>query len=233
MLWIVFLRAIHGVRVSVWWKGQILHLIRTWGLKATVYVCTSCTVVSLSTTDVKFQHSSSHVDCNFDARLVSKKRKRRYSTKKLRKHVCQLILVQTVQSVQSRLSKRSPMAREQSQPGPDTTGICALCHRAFMDSCKSSRQVRRQSVFTKLHGAYCHCFAPLPLLSWFVHREKCPNSSTIHWFNSACTSVSMFTINVDNCHFLCFWFPSWARPVSVCAGCSPPHHAVECGIHGQ
>ena len=40
----------------------------------------------------EFQESSSHVDCNFDARLVSKTRKYR-STKKLRKHVYQLILV--------------------------------------------------------------------------------------------------------------------------------------------
>ena len=40
----------------------------------------------------EFYHSSAHVDCNFDARLVSETRKY-HSTKKLRKHVCQLILV--------------------------------------------------------------------------------------------------------------------------------------------
>ena len=33
---------------------EVLHLIRTEGLKATVYVCKSCIVVSLSTTDVNF-----------------------------------------------------------------------------------------------------------------------------------------------------------------------------------
>ena len=54
------------------------------------------------------------------------------------------------------------MARVQSQPGPDTTGICSLCHRAFMGSSASSRQVRRQSVFTKFRAACCHCFAPCP-----------------------------------------------------------------------
>ena len=37
-----------------------------------MFVCTSCTVVSLSDNICEFQHSSSHVDCNFDARLVSK-----------------------------------------------------------------------------------------------------------------------------------------------------------------
>ena len=36
------------------------------------------------------------------------------------------------------------MARVESQPGPGTTGICSLCHRAFMGSFASSRQVRRQ-----------------------------------------------------------------------------------------
>ena len=51
--WIVFLSHAGGVRVSECGKEQILHLIRTEGLKATVYMCTSCTLVSLSTTSVK------------------------------------------------------------------------------------------------------------------------------------------------------------------------------------
>ena len=58
----------------------------------------------------EFQHSSSHVHCNFDARLVSKTRKYR-STKKLRKHVCQLILVQTIQSVQAWSTASRPIQR--------------------------------------------------------------------------------------------------------------------------
>ena len=57
-----------------------------------MYACTSCTVVSIVDNMCEFQHSASHVDCNFDARLVSKTRKYR-STKQLRKHVCQQILV--------------------------------------------------------------------------------------------------------------------------------------------
>ena len=40
----------------------------------------------------EFQHSSSHVDRNFDARRGSKTRKYR-STKKMRKHFCQLFFV--------------------------------------------------------------------------------------------------------------------------------------------
>ena len=38
--------AFHGVRVSVWWQWQILHLIKTEGLEATVFESTSCTVES-------------------------------------------------------------------------------------------------------------------------------------------------------------------------------------------
>ena len=57
------------------------------------------------------------------------------------------------------VSKRSPMARVQSQPGPDTTGICSLCHLAFMGSFESSSRVRRQSVFTNFRVAYCYSFA--------------------------------------------------------------------------
>ena len=49
-------------------------MIKTEGLKATVSVCTSCNVVTLSTTSVNF-NSSVHGDSNGDARLVSKKRK--------------------------------------------------------------------------------------------------------------------------------------------------------------
>ena len=110
-----------------------------------------------------FQHSSSHVDCNFDARLVSKTRKYR-STKKLRKHVCvcQMILVQTIQSSQAWSTASRPIQSVEVI----TDGSCATT-------------------------------------AWSVHREKCSNLSTVHSFHSASTSVSMFTINADNCTFLC------------------------------
>ena len=80
------------------------------------------------------------------------------------------------------------------------------------------------------------CF--LPLLSWSVHREKCPNSSTTHWSHSACTSVSMFPVNVDNCLFLCSCF---SPGLCVHIGFANPfpssarhlHLVVECGVHGQ
>ena len=58
--------------VSECGQEQILHLIRTVGEKSTVSVCTPCNVESLPTTS---EHFSSHGDCNFDARLVSKTQK--------------------------------------------------------------------------------------------------------------------------------------------------------------
>ena len=114
----------------------------------------------------EFKHSSSHVDCNFDARLVSKTRKYR-STKKLRKHVCQLILVKQfkasklgqLQLDQSEVSKRSPTARVQSQPGPDTTSICSLRHHAFMGIKVFANPKLGVSQFTKFRTGSCHCFA--------------------------------------------------------------------------
>ena len=82
------------------------------------------------------------------------------------------------------------------------------------------------SKFTKSRVASCHCFATCPcfalqLLSWSVHREKCPNLSTVHRFHSAGTSVSMFTINIDNCLFLCPCFPVITSGLCLYRGCSP------------
>ena len=92
------------------------------------------------------------------------------------------------------------MVRVQSQPGPDTTGICSLCHRAFMGSIKSSRQVRRQSVFTKISRCILPLLCFLPLLSCpFIVRS----AQTRQPFTGFTQLASMFTINADNCLFLC------------------------------
>ena len=52
-------------------RNRYLHLIKTEGLKATVSVCTSCTVVSLSTTSLNFNTPTLTVTAPSDARLVS------------------------------------------------------------------------------------------------------------------------------------------------------------------
>ena len=56
------------------------------------------------------------------------------------------------------MSKRSPTARVQSQLGPDTTGICSLCHHAFVGTLKVLGKFD-VSQFTKFRAASCHCFA--------------------------------------------------------------------------
>ena len=44
----------------------------------------------------------------------------------------------------------------------------------------------------------------LPLLCFSsVHREKCQTRPPFNGFTQLCTSVSMFTMNADNCLFLC------------------------------
>ena len=99
----------------------------------------------------EFQHCSSHVDCNFDARLVSYTVKYRSTKKKTGKarlptdsclNNSKRPSLVKLHFDQSRVSKRSPMARVQTHPDPDTTSICCLRHRALLGS-KSSRQVGR------------------------------------------------------------------------------------------
>ena len=121
----------------------------------------------------EFEHSSSHVDCNFDARLVSKSRKY-CSTKKLRKHVCQLILVTTKPSVQSWLTASRPIQSVEAITIGSCAitawswyhSICSLCHRAFMGSLKISRQTQpwRLSVH-KISRCILPSLCFLPLLS--------------------------------------------------------------------
>ena len=71
------------------------------GLKANVQVCTACMVVSLLTTCMNFNTPPLAQNAPFDARFATQTRKY-HSTKKLRKHVCHLILVCTIQSMLGR-----------------------------------------------------------------------------------------------------------------------------------
>ena len=58
---------------------------------------------------------------------------------------------------------------------------------------------------SKFHAASCHCLASCNC-SGSAHCCHDPiivrTASTFPWFHSVCASVSMFTINVDNCLFL-------------------------------
>ena len=135
---------------------------------------------------------------------------------------------------------------------------------------KVVRQVGRFGQFTKFRVTCCSCSAPcsclllllcsLLLLFAIMIVRSASNLSTVPWFHSVCASVSMITINTDNC--LClflflFLFPfrflflflclprvsvHISRP--LCAHTksaewepdpsSACHHhlVVECGIHG-
>ena len=186
-------------------------------LTATVFVCTSCSVVSLSTTSLNFITPPLTWTAPFDARLVGKTLMYR-STEKLRKgrlptdsclNKFKASKLGPLHLDQSRVSKRLSMARAQSQS-----------------------HVRRQSVFTNFRVAFCHCFAPCRYIAScdcchdpFIVRSA---QSTFHWFHSACTSVSMFTINADYCLFQCSCFPVFTSCLCVYIGslcsyrvCSP------------
>ena len=114
----------------------------------------------------EFQHSSSHVDCNFDARLVSKTRKYR-STKFLRKHVCQLIsclnnskrpsLVNCISTnPECRSDHRRLVYNHSLLLIPLVSALCH--HRAFMSSEVLAKFGVSQC--SKFRAASCHCVAP-------------------------------------------------------------------------
>ena len=119
----------------------------------------------------EFQHSSSHVDCNFDARLLNKTRKY-HSTKKLRKHGCKLILVlnnSTRPSLVNCISTNPECRSDHRWPVCKHSlillkkSICSLCHRAFMGS-EVLAKWGGQSAFTKISRCILpllcsHCFA--------------------------------------------------------------------------
>ena len=167
----------------------------------------------------EFQHSSSHVDCNFDAGLFSKTRKYR-STKKLRKHFCQQILVSNNSKRPSMVNciSTNPECRSDHRwpVYKHSLVVSALSVIARLWALKFSPSGGGQSVFTKIRAASCHCFASCNCCHDPFIVRSAQNSSTAHWFHSACTSVSMFAINADNCLFLCWCFPGSLCSHRVC-----------------
>ena len=109
------------------------------------------------------------------------------------------------------------MARVQSQPGPDTTGICSLRHRAFMGSKVLAKFGVSQC--SKFRAASCHCVAPCPCFvscncchdpfivrkaqtrapftgfTQLAHPSRCSRSTltTVCFCACASTRVSVFT----------------------------------------
>ena len=122
--------------------------------------------------------------------------------------------------------------RVQPQPGPELPQQSALSviarswalFQVFVTA--GSR-----SVFTKFRAASCHCSASL-LLSRHdpFHREKSQTRPPFNGFTQLCTSVSMFTTNVDSCLFLCC---SSITGSLVSIRQMSRLLAVECGIHVQ
>ena len=155
----------------------------------------------------EFYHSSSHVDCT-----VWCKTRELTNVEESNTSLCQHSLV----------PKKSLLS-------PSSFRICGLYKL-------SAKLVRVQSFMLRL-PLLCylplHCF--LQLL--FCHDQfivQNSSLSTIHWFHSTCTSVSMFTINVDKHLLLCSWFLSWSRLYLCMCRCWGPLHLVGmCGIHEQ
>ena len=188
----------------------------------------------------EFQHSNSHVDCNFDARLLSKTRKYR-STKKLRK--ARLPTDSCINNftasklghlhlAQSRVSKRSPTAGVQPQPGPETASALSL---------SSSLHEISHCLLLLLCSCFAHCChdpfivrstqtgPPFLGFTQIAHPSRCSRSTLTTVCFSSC-SCSCFCSCFCFCLCFCFCF---------CAGVSEIHHRltslhleVECEIHG-
>ena len=110
-----------------------------------------------------------------------------------------------------------------------------LSHRRALTGSESSRQIGRSVSVHKISRCILPLRCTLPLLCFLrllsssVHREKCSNLSTVHWFHSACTSVSMFTINADNCLFCARVSVFTSGSVSTSGLCSnrlQPRHQI-------
>ena len=163
-------------------------------------VCTACMVVSLLTTCMNFNTPPLAQNAPFDARFATQTRKY-HSTKKLRKHVCHLILVCTIQSMLGRfvqlhldhssVSKRPAWLVYNHRP--DKASALSLCHpRVSFGLLKVVRLVGRFSQSSRdfavlacscfaLCIAHCLCFAPRchdPLIV-----RSASNLSTVPWFH--------------------------------------------------
>ena len=101
MSWILFLEPFTECAHSVTIRTDTA-LDQDCVLKATVQVCTACMIVPLLTTCMNlFQHSTLRASCTFLMQKFESQTRKYHPTKKLRKHVCQLILVCTTQRYRS------------------------------------------------------------------------------------------------------------------------------------
>ena len=179
-------------------------------------------------------NSSSHGDCNFDARLVSKTRKDQQTFvlrlrqehllsqkhgKEKRRHVHTLQSVTRSELFKSAnwfLSNQSSASKRPT----DSRSIHPMRQLLLYEHNQVQRYVRiRQIVlswalssicqsainqfFTRLIVAHCLLlFFSLSYPSWSIHREKCSTLPPFQWFHSAFASISVFTVNSDDCLFL-------------------------------
>ena len=169
------------------------------------------------------------MDCNFDAKLVSKKRKYRSTNKAEEARLPTVFcLYNSWRPSLANCISTYPECRSDHHLIVYNHSLVLLPrYLLFLSSrvhglLNNSRQTQpwRQPVH-KISRCILTllCFLPLlcfmSLLSSSIHREKCSNLPPFTGFTQLCTSVSTFTINADNCLFLCNKFPCTFLPWSV------------------
>ena len=142
------------------------------------------------------------------------------------------------------LTQNSHNSMYQHNLGPEKKNVCSLS--VIIAHIWALKVIAKFGVshFSKFRVAFCNCFAPCSCFASckcycchdpFIVRSS--NLSTIHWFHSACTSVSMFTINADNC-FCAIGSRSvcsnrFLKPLTrSIIGFIALQLVLECGIHG-
>ena len=195
MSWILFLEPLTECAQSVRTRTDTT-LDQDCVLKATAHVCTACMVVSLLTTCVHLNTPPLAQIAPFHARFASQTRKKaRLPSRSVQASECGSVYHRSL-VLEKRLLSLSH------------------CHpRASLGSDWALKVVRQIGRSVRIHEI-SHC-PPLLLCSLllrcpcFAHcchdpfiARSASNFSTFPRFHSVCASVSMFTINIDNCLFL-------------------------------
>ena len=145
----------------------------------------------------EFRHSTSRADCTFfDARLGSQ------TEKKAR------LPTQSVQASECRSDLHDSCTNTQPCPEKSVCSLSVILARQW--ALQVVRQVGRSVGSHEISYCFllllcslllrCPCFADCCHDPFIVRSAS--NLSTFPWFHSVCASVSIFTINFDNCLFL-------------------------------
>ena len=154
----------------------------------------------------EFQHSSPHADCNFDARHVSKNSEVLFNkeTEKARLPTDSCLNNSKRPSLVNCIST-NPECRSDHQRLVCNHSLVLIPRVSALSviSLKVLAKFGVSQCSQKFRAASCHCFASCHCCHDLFIVRSAQTRPPFTGFTQLCTSVSMFTINADNCMFLC------------------------------